>query len=69
MFSCSSVLFGKTGGCGFLNWMFQVRWQNRIVRFAKQGCPVLADRTYASLDSIVVNLLSYASHNTCSHAH
>jgi hypothetical protein len=39
------------------------------VFLAKLKCPVLADRTYASLDLIVVNLLSSISRNTCTHTY
>jgi hypothetical protein len=41
----------KTGCSSLPNW---------TVRF-------LVDRTYAFLALVIVNLLSYASHNTCSH--
>jgi hypothetical protein len=58
MFSCQYGLSGKTGWASFLNRMF---------RFAKPECSVLTDRTYASLDLIVVNLVSCASRITCSH--
>jgi hypothetical protein len=36
---------------------------------AKPKCPVLTDKTYASLDLIVVNLLSSISRNTCTHTY
>jgi hypothetical protein len=42
-------------GCsGFLNWIFQFSWPNRIFRFAKSECPVLTDKTY---DSFEINWL------------
>jgi hypothetical protein len=41
-----------------------------MFQFAKLNSPVLADRTYASLNLIFfVNHLSCASHITCSHTH
>jgi hypothetical protein len=57
-FSCQYIMSGKTGWSSFPNRMF---W------FAKPDCSILADRIYVTLGLIFVNLLSCASHITCSH--
>jgi hypothetical protein len=38
-----------------------------MIWFSKPDCPVLIDKAYVSPALIFVNLMSYASHNTCSH--
>jgi hypothetical protein len=53
----------QTGCSGFSDYAEKIRCSrlpNRTVRFWE-------DRTYAFLALTFVNLLSYASHNTCSH--